>query len=210
MRTSRAIAVGILLALAIIAVSGLAYLRATGLSARARPGASEARVARVLRGFAVPARAREQRNPVASSPEVIEEGMAHFADHCAVCHGNDGSGDTQMGRGLYPNTPDMRLADTQNLTDGELFTVIEQGVRFTGMPGWSTGTAEGTEASWYLVHFVRHLPRLTPAEREKMKALNPRSPDEIRQEIEEQQFLQGDGPPAAPASPSPHHHGGHR
>ena len=89
MRTSRAIAVGILLALAIIAVSGLAYLRATGLSARARPGATEARVARVLRGFAVPARARERRNPVASSPEVIEEGMAHFADHCAVCHGNE-------------------------------------------------------------------------------------------------------------------------
>lgn len=136
--------------------------------------------------------------------------MAHFADHCAVCHGNDGTGDTEMGRGLYPNAPDMRLAATQDLTDGELFYIIEHGVRFTGMPAWATGTPEGTEASWHLVRFVRHLPRLTPAELEKMKALNPRSPDEIREEIEEQEFLRGEGRTAAPASLSLHHHGGHQ
>src|SRR5215204_5096493 len=84
--------------------------------------------------------------------------MAHFADHCAVCHGNDGRGDTEMGRGLYPKAPDMRLDATQQLSDGELFYIIEHGIRFTGMPGWRTGTTAGEESSWHLVRFIRHLP----------------------------------------------------
>jgi hypothetical protein len=78
-----------------------------------------------------------------------------------------------------------------SLTDAELFYIIEHGVRFTGMPGWSTGTPEGEEASWHLVNFIRHLPRLTDEERDAMNALTPRSPAQVKQEIEEQQFLAG-------------------
>jgi len=101
---------------------------------------------------------------VERSPEVIADGRAHFADHCAVCHANDGSGKTEMGQGMWPKAPDMRLAATQNLTDGELFWIIENGIRFTGMPGWSTGTTEGETSSWNLVHFIRHLPDISEAE----------------------------------------------
>ena len=126
--------------------------------------------------------------------ESIRDGMAHFADHCATCHANDGSGDTEMGRGLYPKAPDMRLPATQQLSDGELFYIIEHGIRFTGMPGWRTGTPEGEASSWHLVHFIRHLPALTPAELDTMKARNPRSPEEIRFEIEEERFLNEGAP----------------
>ena len=115
--------------------------------------------------------------------------MAHYADHCANCHANDGSGDTEMGRGLFPKAPDMRLAGTQELSDGELFYIIEHGIRFTGMPGWSTGTAAGEESTWQLVHFLRRLPRLTAEELEAMKQRNPRSPEESRLEIEEERIL---------------------
>ena len=83
----------------------------------------------------------------------------------------------------------MRLAATQQLSDGELFYVIEHGIRFTGMPAWGTGTKEGEDSTWRLVHFLRHLPELTSAELDAMKELNPRSPEEIRQEIEEDRFL---------------------
>jgi hypothetical protein len=58
----------------------------------------------------------------------------------------------------------------------ELFSIIENGVRFTGMPAWSTGTEEGRQATWHLVHFIRELPRLTPEQTEQMKTLNPRTP----------------------------------
>lgn len=192
----------VLLVLLVAAASavgaGVWYVRATGLSALPDPGAAEARIARAVRGLAISAEARDRINPVPRSDEVLAAGREHFADHCASCHANDGSGNTEMGRKLFPKAPDMRRAATQELTDGELFWIIENGIRFTGMPGWSTGTTEGEEASWHLVHFIRRLPDLTEPELEDMEARNPRSPEEIRQEIEAERFLQGGDPPAAP------------
>jgi mono/diheme cytochrome c family protein len=163
-----------------------------GISARAEPSATEARLARAVRGWAVPSDARDARNPIPASPSALAAGLAHFADHCATCHANDGSGQTAIGRHLYPRAPDMRKAATQDLTDGELFYIIENGVRLTGMPAWGgPGTAEG---SWHLVHFIRHLPNLTDEERARMEALNPRSPEEWRALEEEERFLRGEEP----------------
>ena len=180
---------GIGVAFAGISIGAIAYVRATGLESRGAPGALETRVATAARRFAIPNEVRERRNPVASTPESLAEGMAHFADHCASCHANDGSGNTEMGRGLYPKAPDMRLAATQSLSDGELFYIIENGIRFTGMPAWSTGTKAGEESTWHLVQFIRQLPQITESELETMKQLNPRSPEEVRQELEEERFL---------------------
>jgi mono/diheme cytochrome c family protein len=182
----------LLVAIAAAVAVAVWYVRTTGLSARAQPNPVETRVARAVRRFAAPGAIRDQRNPIPPSDDVIAAGRSHFADHCASCHGNDGSGSTEMGRNLFPKAPDMRQAPTQSLTDGELFWIIENGIRFTGMPGWSTGTKEGEEASWHLVHFIRHLTDLTAAELEEMEALNPRSPAEIRQDIEAERFLRGD------------------
>ena len=186
-------------------VVALLYLLSTGLNARPQPGALETFVARTTRDLVIGWHANALRNPVPTSDDVIADGRAHFADHCASCHANDGSGNTEMGRGLYPKAPDMRLPATQNLSDGQLFYVIENGIRLTGMPGWGTDTKEGEEASWHLVHFIRHLPEITPEEIEQMEAMNPRSPAEIRQDIEAERFLQGGEPvPAEPSSPHKH------
>ncbi len=97
----------------------------------------------------------------------------------------------------------MRLPATQNLTDGEIYYVIHNGIRLTGMPAW--GTEEKDEDSWKLVVFIRHLPQLTPAEESEMEALNPRSSGERQEEQEEQQFLNG-GQPGKPAPKRPTHH----
>jgi mono/diheme cytochrome c family protein len=183
------------------AVAAVLWIGARGVSARAEPGPIETAVARTMRRFAIPRGDKDRVNPVKPTPEILAEGMAHYADHCAVCHGNDGSGDTVMGLGLYPPPPDMRQETTQALTDGELFYIIENGIRLTGMPAWSTGTPEGEAASWHLVHFIRRLPNLTEDEIEKMKALNPRSPEEIRQELEAERFLRGEEP--APRTGNP-------
>ncbi len=100
----------------------------------------------------------------------------------------------------------MREARTQQLSDGELFYFIENGIRLTGMPGWSTGTPEGETASWSLVHFIRHLPSMTAEEIEEMERFNPRSRAEIEEEQKAEDFLNGGEPP--PAQPDPH--AGHR
>jgi mono/diheme cytochrome c family protein len=189
------------------------WLLSGGIDAQRNPAALEAGIAHRLRALAIPSAARARRNPVPPSGEALAEGKAHFADHCAACHGNDGGGDTAMGRGLYPRAPDMRLDATQSLTDGELLYIIEHGVRFTGMPAWGDGTPESEAASWRLVHFIRHLPKLTPSEVEEMKRLNPKGPAEWREEEEMRKFLERGTPPPSrtPATPSPHKHkhGGH-
>jgi mono/diheme cytochrome c family protein len=198
----------LLLLVAAVGAIGLWYFLSSGVSAKEQPGRIEQFVAGRARNMAIARRASSLRNPVEYSGDVIADGRAHFADHCAGCHANDGSGDTPMGRGMWPKPPDMRLARTQNLTDGELFWIIENGIRFTGMPAWSTGTKEGEEASWHLVHFIRRLPKLLPEELEEMEALNPRSPAEIRLQIEEEEFLKGGGDKPTPSRTTPHKHGG--
>lgn len=198
----------LLLALVVVlAVVVAIWMGSRGISAKAEPGRIETAVARTMRRLAIPRADRNRHNPVAATPEVVAAGMAHYADHCAACHANDGSGETQIGLGLYPKAPDMRLPATQSLTDGELFYIIENGVRLTGMPAWGTGTSESVEETWHLVHFIRELPRLTPAQIEQMEALNPRPPTEIRQQIEEERFLSGgDAPPSTPGPPTAHQH----
>jgi mono/diheme cytochrome c family protein len=190
----------LVIALVVVAAGiGYFYVLSTGVSAKDQPGRVEEFLARRVRDMAIARRARHLTNPTQPSTDVIAEARAHYADHCAICHANDGSGKTEMGRGMWPKVPDMRLAETQNLSDGELFWIIENGIRFTGMPAWSTGTMEGETESWHLVHFLRRLPRLTPEEIEEMENLNPKSPAEIRQRMTEDEFLKGGKQP-------PHEH----
>jgi len=189
----------------ILVVAGAAAAVRRGFSARDQPSALETYVARTARSMAVPSRAKSEKNPFAASPELIAEGRAHFADHCAICHANNGNGNTEIGQNLYPKAPDMRLPQTQNLTDGELYYTIHNGIRLTGMPAW--GTAEKDEDSWKLVLFIRHLPQLTPAEEREMEALNPKGPGEKQEEQEEEQFLnEGQLGNQAPKPPTHHNH----
>jgi len=185
--------------LCLLAVGAVVLLKRAGSGTHEAPGAVETAVARRLRSWAMPSDARGRPSPIQSSPELLREAAHHFADHCASCHGNDGSGNTAMGRRLYPRAPDMRQAATQQLTDGELYFIIHNGVRFTGMPGW--GKSEPDEDSWKLVLFVRHLPSITSDELHDMEEFNPRSPAEIEEEKAEQDFLNGGAAPSAS-----HHH----
>ncbi|SRR5260370_951819 len=173
-------------------ICGFVFLRNVGgFSARAEPSAIETWLARKARGLAIPPDARRRSNPIASNPEVLAEARAHWADHCAVCHANNGSGDTEMGRRLYPPAPDMRKQPTQQMIDGEMFYIIENGIRLSGMPAWG-GTDHSEDDSWKLVHLIRHLPQITFAEQQEMEKLNPKTPAELEEEKQEEEFLKGD------------------
>ncbi len=187
----------LVVALALVGVIAAiaASLLHDGLSARATPNKFEITIARNARHLAIPSTARQAQNPLLASPEDLRDARLHFADHCAICHGNDGGGKTMMGAGLYPKPPDLRLPQTQNLSDGELFWIIENGVRFTGMPAFSNGGEHGgTLDSWKLVHFIRHLPHLTAAEHIEMERYNPKGPDDRAEEQQENEFLNGATP----------------
>ncbi len=191
---------------AFVAVSGLFTLLRHGFSARTNPSWIETIVAGTTRRMAVPAKAKWMRNPTPNTPGNLAEARAHWADHCAICHANNGGGNTEIGRNLYPKPPDMRLSATQDLTDGELYYTINIGIRLTGMPAWGQA-GEKDEDSWKLVHFIRHLPQLTPEEEAEMKKLNPKSPQEFKEEQEEEQFLNEDQTGnQAPKPPTHHNH----
>jgi mono/diheme cytochrome c family protein len=197
----------VLLVLFVLAVAAggavLASVVKRGVSARDEPTRVETILARRLRHLAIPRELRGRANPVPASGEVLASARAHFADHCAICHGNDGKGETTIGRNMYPKAPDMTLAATQNLSDGELFAIIENGVRLTGMPGWGgPGTDDDTE-TWQLVRFIRHLPQITPDELAEMESLNPKSAHEREEAEEIRKFLDGESP-----APAGHEHAG--
>lgn len=170
------------------AVIGVGMLR-RGFGAREAPSSAEAFVARGLRRLSTPDRVKALVNPVKVTPEVLADARAHWADHCAGCHGNDGRGQTDLGKNLYPRAPDMTGGFSQELTDGELYHAIQDGIRLTGMPAWGDANDEADEQTWALVSFIRHLPKLTPEELLEMESLNPRSVHEQTEEAAEDEFL---------------------
>ena len=201
---------GIVLLL-VVGLGAFMLIRTTrhGLSALDEPTRVEHVLARAMRHYATPSDLRERKNPLPLTPEVRAEGLEHFADHCATCHGNDGKGQTAMGPKFYPRVPDMTLDETQSQSDGALFATIENGIRLTGMPAWGNGTAESARGSWALVHFIRHLPNLTQEEISEMERLNPKTLAEWEALREEESFLaegQDATPGAPPAESQPHHH----
>lgn len=192
----------VLLSLAGFGILAAGWIVVHGVSARDSPTVLEETVARTLRHLAVPAKERRRTNPIPPTTEALAEGMAHWADHCASCHGNGGRGDTEIGRNLFPKAPDMTLQKTQGLSDGELFAIIKNGVRLTGMPAWGSPGSADDPQTWKLVLFIRHLPNVTPEQLDQMKAMNPVSPMGKEAQQEADDFLNGSD---APAPPTPSH-----
>jgi hypothetical protein len=178
-----------------------AYLAERGFSARNPASPVEAYLAGALRGSSIPSRYRRLPNPVTCTEAVLMQSRAHWADHCATCHANNGSGDTMLGRTMYPKPPDMRAPTTQRQSDGALYYTIKNGVRLSGMPAFGE-PGENDADSWKLVCFVRHLPDMTEEEERDMRALNPKTPDEIEEERQEDEFLNG----GTPVEDTGHHH----
>ena len=172
MKRRTLIVVGVVAALLLVAAIALVTTLRYGFSAHDEPTAMERTVARTMRHWAAPSDLRGRKNPIPLTPDVLTEAGAHFADHCATCHGNDGKGQRGMGKKMYPKTPDMTLAATQQLSDGELFSIIENGVRLTGMPAW--GKLFSDDQLWKVTTFLSHMDKLPPAVDQEWK--NPAAP----------------------------------
>jgi mono/diheme cytochrome c family protein len=133
-----------------------------GMTADAQPGPIERAVAGRLLRLSIPADASALKNPFANDAEMWRQAEDHYGDHCAPCHGDDGRGRTDLGEYMYPKVPDLAGAAVQRQSDGALFYIIQNGVRWTGMPGWKL--EHTPEETWKLVSFIRHVPQITPIE----------------------------------------------
>ena len=154
MRPSRFVLVALVVVL--LAAIPVAVVAVRGLAADQPPGAVETAVARRLVWLSIPASARRAVNPLAGRDDAANRGAEHFDDHCATCHGRDGRGKTSIGQSMYPPVPDLSATAIQDLSDGALFSIIQHGVRWTGMPAFAR--SHTPEETWQLVTFIRRLP----------------------------------------------------
>jgi mono/diheme cytochrome c family protein len=162
MRFLRDALITILVLVVIVSVVAYSRVRAGGLSAEAEPGRVERAIASRLARLSIPSDAKQQANPFRADTTVWRTAADHYGDHCAGCHGPDGHGKTVVGQAMYPKTPDFADPTVQGRTDGELFYVIQNGVRWTGMPAWKH--EHSPDDTWRLVSFIRAVPTLTRAD----------------------------------------------
>jgi mono/diheme cytochrome c family protein len=151
MRTIRCVASTLLISLLVVLVVVYIFLRSEGLSARRKPSNFEYAIANYAMGLSIPPSIRTRTNTADITNERIARGRKVYSDTCAICHANDGTGKTQTANGLSPEVPDLHAGHIQKLTDGEMFYIIKNGVRFTGMPAWDLHD----EQIWDLVLLIR-------------------------------------------------------
>ena len=169
MRTAKIVVVTVFVVVLVEVVAVEVFVRAHKFSAKEKPSWLESTFAQHARNISVPADARALKNPRSVTEEVMTEAREHWTEHCSICHGIDGQSDTVMGSRMYPPAPNMNEGQTQQKSDGELFYIISNGVRLTGMPAWEG--EDSPEEIWDLVSFIRHLPQLSPDELKQMKEM---------------------------------------
>ena len=138
------------------ALLGIAAVLLVGCTADKEPSKLETTLATMAKDVAIPLQAKDRKNLLPPSREVVQGGEAIFGQACAICHGADGRAQTELGRAMYPPAIDLTSPHVRSWDDAELFWIIQNGIRLTGMPAWKRRISE--EDTWKLVHFLRSLP----------------------------------------------------
>lgn len=128
------------------------------LSALPEPGPVETLLSNRAKHFFVH---RASRRGIPPRPLDIktsaENGGTHYGLDCSICHADDGRGQRSPGQWMYPRAADLTSRQVQSYSDQELFWIIQNGIRFTGMPAFAK--VETEDHIWDLVNYVRTLPR---------------------------------------------------
>jgi mono/diheme cytochrome c family protein len=135
----------------------LLALMASGCTAHKQPWSVETALANAAKDVVIPLEAQKLTNPLTSSPGVIAAGQQTYAQSCAICHGPDGRG-SDLGRDMYPPAMDLNSPHVQHWKDADLFWIVQNGVRLTGMPSWKSVLSETD--TWRVVTFLRALAQI--------------------------------------------------
>jgi mono/diheme cytochrome c family protein len=132
-----------------------------GCTADKQPSPEETNLANAAKDVAIPLEAGKMKNPLPDTDEVVSQGQEVFLGSCAQCHGADARGDTNIGRNMAPPAMDLSSHHVQHWSDAELFWIIQNGVRLTGMPSWRSSISEND--TWKLTRYIHNLPSLEAA-----------------------------------------------
>ena len=157
----------VLLTLAGLALAGAAGIAVTGMSGWYNPAALDPHPSWVSRFIEMALRegvqhyARDVEPPPLGDESLANRAAGHFANRCEGCHGAPGIPRDQQGQAMYPVPPDLAIA-VPDWTPGELYWVLENGIKLSGMPAWGP-THRGDEL-WALVAFILRLPDMSADE----------------------------------------------
>jgi mono/diheme cytochrome c family protein len=152
----RTVGLSIWVIVALLAVTGAYFVTHASISALPDPGPVEKSLAMKAKDWYISRAARAQLPPqTASSADSISKGKALFGMECVTCHGQDGLSPSAIGRSMYPRVPDLGSSEVQEMSDRELFWVVKNGIRLSGMPGFAHINSD--QEIWHLAHFVRSL-----------------------------------------------------
>jgi mono/diheme cytochrome c family protein len=151
----------VLLILAVLVAIGWLLARQATISALDQPGRIETFVATHAKRWLIAKAARAPLPPEpAKTADTVSDGQMYYGSLCAGCHGYDARTPTPLGLALNPHAPSLAAPGVQRWSDAELFVIIRDGIRLSGMPGF--GGSERSDQIWALVHYVRSLPTATP------------------------------------------------
>lgn len=115
--------------------------------------------------------AREIKAPPLDHPAMVMDGFRHYREMCVSCHLAPGMTESELREGLTPEPPRLQEA-VEEWTPAELFWVIKNGIKMSGMPAWAPSHTD--EQIWAIVAFLEKLPRMTAAQYAEMdKAAGP-------------------------------------
>ncbi|HKS82513.1 MAG TPA: cytochrome c [Candidatus Acidoferrales bacterium] len=135
---------------------GASFATLFDLSAVPDPGRLETFAANEAKNWLVYRESRSVRSKeTPTTPADLDNAQMIFGSECSDCHGDDGRKPTDIGRGLYPRAPDLGSAEVQNWSDREMFWIIRNGIRLSGMPAF--GKELSDQETWGLVHYVKSL-----------------------------------------------------
>jgi len=154
-------------------------LHLSACTAHEKPSTVETALANMAKDIVIPVETENLKNPLPNNEQVVNQGRQIFVQSCAICHGTDGHGQTTLGQGMYPPVMDLTSPHVQHWTDSQMFWIIQNGVRLTGMASWKG--AISADDTWKLVIFIHDLPGLNTAEAGSTKAQEPpkKTPEQL-------------------------------
>lgn len=147
----------------------LMALSLSACSARSRPSSIESKLANAAKDVVIPFEAEKASNPTPADDHTLAQGQRVYVAHCALCHSNDGHSQNPLGQAMNPPAMDLTSPHVQAWKDQELYWIIANGIRLTGMPGWQGQLS--SEQIWQLTRYVHALPRMTPQRQQALQAL---------------------------------------
>jgi mono/diheme cytochrome c family protein len=137
----------------------IALILGIDLKANQRPGRLEEYLRTRVARTAIRRRAAREEIPLQppdrDTSMSLAAGRSAYDADCAGCHGPSGQMPTAIGRGMLPRTAPLDSNDVQSYSDRELFSIVHDGVRFTGMPAFAG--VETNDQIWDVVGYLRLL-----------------------------------------------------